>query len=170
MRQQGLARSKKFLLVEDHSGLPTHADILPDLDMARRTNRNTHSVHLDGKPSPDSAMENAVHRMSLNGSLFEEPVNGLVTAQSSVTVETSCFQRSKTRIQSTPWKDVYKKFAAAMIASGIGQTLAPVGKSPDNILVNPPPLSSLGAAVPLIKNILISPPIKGACEYCPFHT
>ena len=178
MKDRGITTTSRFLLVEDRSNLPCHTDIAEDIEVARTLTRQDRYATRTASKLTDMQSGDTVTGNSLNGSLFEETTEGFVTAQSYMITEASTsaqaprvpssLQTTPTKTcsppkkQTTPAEEVYTKFARAMMASGIGQTLIPMECSTpvsSNILVNPPrsTLSVVGGA-PVIKNILISPP------------
>ena len=175
-----MTKTRRFLLVEDRSELPCHSDVAGDIEAARTFTRQdrmaARNVPKADKESRDAAVGN-----SLNGSLFEDTMEGFVTAQSSILADaitslqppqvqstpqsTPPKQGMMPKRQTTPAEEVYAKFARAMMASGIGQTLVPMESSTpvSNILVNPPASDNISknSSAPVIKNILISPPKVG---------
>lgn len=218
MKERGVTKTSRFLLMEDRSELPCHADIVEEIEAAQAMTRHERIMSrinpkagTNGRESRDAAVGN-----SLNGSLFEDTEEGFVTAQSSILAEanvslqpprvqstpnstpkaasqttpktasetstetipmttsdttpqtTPAKQATPIRVKMTPPEEVYTKFAWAMMASGVAQTLVPVESSTpvaSNILLNPPHSDSDNAnsrAAPVIKNILISPPTAGA--------
>ncbi|KAL8609605.1 hypothetical protein ACOMHN_023741 [Nucella lapillus] len=184
MRERGVTRTSRFLLVEDRSTLPCHADVAEEIEVASTLTRQDRlAAKMAPRPprSADAESRDAASGHSLNGSLFEETMEGFVTARSYMISDANA-SLLPPKVQSTPAphplpptsaspppdtpaEEVYAKFARAMMASGIGQTLVPMECSTPvstNILVNPPQSHSLGGnnpgGAPVIKNILISPP------------
>ncbi|XP_025114347.1 uncharacterized protein LOC112576257 isoform X3 [Pomacea canaliculata] len=190
MKSRGLVSAGRYMLVEDRSDLPTHSDIVTDLELASKTTKQDWLASRQALKQLDRSSKETGVGISLNGSLFEETLDGFVTAQSllaeSMVSAHPLIQSTPNRKMETeftdlhpsivpraesfptlcatatakpeqPTSDMYSKFAAAMVASGIAQTFIPL-ETVDNILINPPTSSSLGNKTPMIKNILVSPP------------
>ena len=182
MKERGVTNTRRFLLVEDRSELPCHADIVAEIEAARTfTRQDRMAARIAPKAAADKESCDAAVGNSLNGSLFEDTMEGFVTAQSSMLADVNASpqppqvqntpqttppkQGTSPKTQTTPAEKVYAKFAHAMMASGIGQTLVPMESSTpvSNILVNPPASDNISSnsSIPVIKNILISPPKGG---------
>ena len=190
MQDRGVVKTARFQLIADRSDLPRHSDITSD------TERSDHSLpHADSQEPFNSDVinrsqvdsGNSSNTCSINGGACSDTEHHHVSLPSNPHV--SCYSRPQegskdalilscctraSQIQAD--EDVHIKFANAMVSSG-GCVHTPLSTESDspvaNILVNPPPLhfaenQSKTVGLPVIKNILLSPPRPGIPVSCSF--